>query len=186
MTVAGLALDSSNQSPIVLLRDPSGRRQVPIWIDHEQAHNIVAGLKQAKENKPLSHDLMISLLKAGNLQLERVIIHEIEMNTFQAVLKLISKKSTNEKVEKQATNLIEIEARPSDAIALAVRAKCTIWMFEQVVVEASIPVDEDADLKDQNEFKRFLNDIRPADLIRHLEDDDQINDPPLDSTDSDN
>ena len=85
MTVAGIALDTSNHSPIVLLRDPSGCRQVPIWIDHEQAHSIVAGLKQAKENKPLSHDLMISLLKAGNLNLKSVIIHEVEDNNCDMV-----------------------------------------------------------------------------------------------------
>ena len=63
MTVAGLALDASNRSPIVLLRDPSGHRQVPIWIDHAQAHNIVAGLQLIDDSQPLTHDLMVSLLK---------------------------------------------------------------------------------------------------------------------------
>ena len=184
MTVAGIALDSSNHSPIVLLQDPSGRRQVPIWIDHEQAHNIVAGFRQTNADRPLSHDLMISLLKAGNLRLDRVIIHEIEMNTFQAILKLSPKERVNEKNRDDSKSLIEIQARPSDAIALAVRTKCGIWMFEQVVVKASIPVDEEADVKDQNEFKRFLRDISPADLIRHLEDSDQINDNPFNQTDS--
>jgi len=184
MTVAGIALDSSNHSPIVLLRDPSGRRQVPIWINHEQAHNIVAGFKQTNEDKPLSHDLMISFLEAGNLRLDRVIIHEIEMNTFQAVLKLDSKEKTDRKNEDESKKFFEIAARPSDAIALAVRTKCSIWMFEQVVVEASIPVDEEADVKDQNEFKRFLSDISPADLIRHLKGSDQVNDNPFNQTDS--
>ena len=91
MTVAGLALDTSNQSTIVLLRDPSGRRQVPIWIDNEQAHNIVAGLRQTQTDKPLAHDLMLSLLNAGDLQLEKVIINKIELSTFQAILKVLPK-----------------------------------------------------------------------------------------------
>ncbi len=179
MTVAGIALDTSNHSPIVLLRDPSGCRQVPIWIDHEQAHNIVAGFKQSNEDRPLSHDLMVSLLKAGDLRLDRVIIHSLQLNTFQAVLKLRPKEN-----EDETNNLMEIQARPSDAIALAVRTKCRIWMLEQVVIEASIPVDEEADVHDQNEFKRFLEDLSPADLIQHLENSDQINDNTFNQTDS--
>ena len=61
MSVAGLALDASTRSPIVLLRDLSGHRQIPIWIDHAQARHIMAGIKSLETNIPLSHDLMISL-----------------------------------------------------------------------------------------------------------------------------
>ena len=166
MSVAGLALDASSRSPIVLLRDPSGRRQVPIWIDQAQAHNIMAGIQDSPIPRPLSHDLMVALLKAGNLQLERVIIHAIEDNTFQAVLKLRLKASEEEpeeeKTPEESTLLLEIDARPSDAIALAVRTKSSIWMLEEVVAEASIPVDAEADAEDQNEFRRFLDEVSPA------------------------
>ena len=185
MTVAGLALDASNRSPIVLLRDPSGHRQVPIWIDHSQAHNIVAGLKQSHTDFPLTHDLIVSLLKAGNLLLDRVIIHEVTGNTFQAVLKLSFKPVAGEQTDDKATTQFEIEARPSDAIALAVRTKCSIWMLEKVVAEASIPVNEEADEEDQDEFRRFLDDVSPADLIRHLKENDQNNEPPFDRPNSD-
>ena len=184
MTVAGLALDPSNRSPIVLLRDPSGHRQVPIWINHDQAHNIISGLKQTQGNRPLTHDLMVSLLNAGNLLLERVIIHEIAGNTFQAVLKLRLKTSPDRMKGKGSHAPFEIEARSSDAIALAVRTKCSIWMLEKVVAEASIPVDEIADEEDQDEFRRFLDDVSPADLIRHLKENDQNNEPPFDSPNS--
>ena len=88
MSVAGIALDASSRSPIVLLRDPSRSRQVPIWIDQAQAHNIMAGLNDSPQPRPLSHDLMAALLDAGGLQLERVIIHAIEDSTFRAVLRL--------------------------------------------------------------------------------------------------
>ena len=186
MTVAGLALDASNRSPIVLLRDLSGRRQVPIWIDHAQAHNIVAGFQLNQGSKQLTHDLMVSLLKLGQLHLDRVIIHSIKENNFQAVLKLRSKTSENDNSENNSTALFEIEARPSDAIALAIRTKCTIWMLENVVAEASIPVNEEADAKDQNEFSRFINDVSPADLIRHLKDDKKISKKPFDRPDSEN
>ncbi|MEX1317153.1 MAG: bifunctional nuclease family protein [Synechococcaceae cyanobacterium] len=163
MQVAGIALDATSRSPIVLLRDPSGRRQVPIWIDQAQAQNILAGVADAPPPRPLSHDLMVSLLRAGELQLERVIIHAIEDNTFRAVLKL-SHQGNGEGAEE----LVEVDARPSDAIALAVRTGSGIWMLEEVVADASIPVDAEADAEDSSEFRRFLDSVSPAELVRHL------------------
>jgi bifunctional DNase/RNase len=159
MSVAGIALDAASRSPIVLLRDPSGRRQVPIWIDQSQAQNILAGLSDQKPPRPLSHDLMAALLEAGGLRLERVVIHAIEDATFRAVLKL---SRSGEPAE------IELDARPSDAIALAVRTGSGVWMLEEVVADASIPVDAEADAEDDADFRRFLDCTSPAELIRHL------------------
>jgi bifunctional DNase/RNase len=158
MRVAGIALDAASRSPIVLLRDPSGRRQVPIWIDQAQAQNILSGINRERPPRPLSHDLMASLLTAGGLSLERVVIHTIEDNTFRAVLKLVDSGGA-------AT---ELDARPSDAIALALRTDSGIWMLEEVVADASIPVDAEADAEDQEDFRRFLDRTSPAELIRHL------------------
>jgi bifunctional DNase/RNase len=158
MRVAGIGLDAASRSPIVLLRDPSGRRQVPIWIDQAQAQNILAGLNGERPPRPLSHDLMVRLLEAGGLQLERVVIHTIEDSTFRAVLK----------VRRGEEEAIELDARPSDAIALALRTGSGIWMLEEVVADASIPVDAEADAEDQEDFRRFLDRTSPAELIRHL------------------
>ena len=189
MSVAGIALDASSRSPIVLLRDPSRSRQVPIWIDQAQAHNIMAGLNGTPQPRPLSHDLMAALLDAGGLQLERVIIHAIEDSTFRAVLRLRDSdlesdldsdlESDSDTVTAEADavetavdgddNLLEIDARPSDAIALAIRTGSSIWMLEEVVAEASIAVDAEADAEDRDEFRRFLDGISPAALGRHLE-----------------
>ena len=158
MRVAGIGLDAASRSPLVLLRDPAGRRQVPIWIDQAQAHNILAGLNGDRPPRPLSHDLMVKLLEAGGLQLERVVIHAIEDSTFRAVLKL-------RRGEEEA---LELDARPSDAIALALRTGSGIWMLEEVVADASIPVNAEADAEDQEDFRRFLDRTSPAELIRHL------------------
>ena len=158
MRVAGIGLDAASRSPLVLLRDPAGRRQVPIWIDQAQAQNILAGLNGDRPPRPLSHDLMVKLLEAGGLQLERVVIHAIEDSTFRAVLKL-------RRGEEEA---IELDARPSDAIALALRTGSGIWMLEEVVADASIPVDAEADAEDQEDFRRFLDRTSPSDLVRHL------------------
>ena len=157
MRVAGIALDAASRSPIVLLRDPSGRRQVPIWIDQAQAQNILAGLSDDIPPRPLSHDLMASLLEIGGLTLERVIIHAIEDNTFRAVLKLSG-----------AGGGSELDARPSDAIALALRTGSGIWMLEEVVADASIPVDAEADAEDAADFRRFLDAVSPAELVRQI------------------
>ena len=196
MHVAGIALDAGSRSPIVLLRDPSGRRQVPIWIDQPQAHNIMAGIQGEEPPRPLSHDLMVALLEAGELELERVIIHAIEDSTFRALLKLqrcghngvdadqlkgddqSEEKGQEQPPETQmappeafadSSEDIEIDARPSDAIALAVRTGTGIWMLEEVVAEASIPVDAEADSEEQDEFRRFLDQVSPAALVRHLQ-----------------
>ena len=178
MSVAGIALDAASRSPIVLLRDPSGRRQVPIWIDQSQAQNIMAGLQGTEPVRPLSHDLMATLLVAGGLTLDRVVVHAIEDSTFHAVLKLIPRggevdsepgdeTSANSGEESQC---LDLDARPSDAIALAVRTGSSIWMLEEVVAEASIPVDAEADAEDQSAFNRFVDDLSPAALVRHLRD----------------
>ncbi len=74
---------------------------------------------------------------------------------------------------KKEQNLIELPARPSDAIGLAVRAKCSIWMLENVVAEASIPVNPAADTEDLDKFRRFLDHTNPAELIRHFQNRDE-------------
>jgi bifunctional DNase/RNase len=158
MHVAGIALDAASRSPIVLLRDPSGRRQVPIWIDQAQAQNILAGINRERPPRPLTHDLMVQLLELAGLRLDRVIVHAIEDNTFRAVLKLIN----------SADESSDLDARPSDAIALALRTGSGIWMLEEVVADASIPVDAEADAEDLEDFRRFLDRTSPAELIRHL------------------
>jgi bifunctional DNase/RNase len=158
MHVAGIALDAASRSPIVLLRDPSGRRQVPIWIDQAQAQNILAGINRERPPRPLTHDLMAQILHLADLRLERVIVHAIEDNTFRAVLKLVNASGES----------TDLDARPSDAIALAVRTGSGIWMLEEVVADASIPVDAEADAEDQEDFRRFLDRTSPAELIRHL------------------
>ena len=189
MSVAGIALDAASRTPIVLLRDPSGRRQVPIWIDQAQAHNIMAGLQSSESPRPLSHDLMAALLLVGELTLERVIIHAIEDDTFRAVLKLSRDAPTNEQDETEEDD-IDVDARPSDAIALAVRTGSGIWMLEEVVAEASIAVDAEADARDQSDFNRFVDELSPAALVRHLrgrgpDDPENPNDDNTDNDDND-
>ncbi|HCX52990.1 MAG TPA: bifunctional nuclease family protein, partial [Synechococcus sp. UBA9887] len=91
-------------------------------------------------------------------------------STFHAVLKLRSDQdpSQEETLDDDPDDPLQVDARPSDAIALAVRTGSSIWMLEEVVAEASIAVDAEADAEDQSAFNRFVDDLSPAALVRHL------------------
>ena len=155
MKVAGIALDAATRSPIVLLRDATERRALPIYIGQEQAKAIISSLEGRKPPRPLTHDLMVNFLEAWNLTLERIVIHSLQDNTFYAVL-----------IVRQGEVKKEIDARPSDAIALALRTNSPIWVMEEVVADASIPVDRDADEAERRAFREFISNLRPEDLIK--------------------
>jgi bifunctional DNase/RNase len=155
MKVAGIALDAVTRSPIVLLKDGSDRRALPIYIGQDQAKSIIGALEQQKAPRPLTHDLFINLFEMWGLELDRIIIHSLQDNTFFAVLCL-----------KQGEIKKEMDCRPSDAIAIALRAGCPIWVMEEVIADASIPVDHDADEEERRAFRDFVAQLRPEDLIQ--------------------
>jgi uncharacterized protein len=157
MRVAGIALDAITRSPIVLLKDSTERRALPIYIGQEQAKAIMGVLENQKPPRPLTHDLIINVFEAWNMTLEKVIIHSLQKDTFYASLIL-----------RQGENRKEIDARPSDAIAVALRTNTPIWVMEEVISEASIPVDRDADEAEQEAFREFLSNLRPEDLIKRF------------------
>jgi uncharacterized protein len=153
MKVAGIALDAVSRSPIVLLRDAAERRQLPIFIGQEQARNIISALENQVPPRPLTHDLLVNLLEEWNMVLERVVIHSLQDNTFYAILQV-----------RQGEARKEIDSRPSDAIAIALRTKSPIWVMEEVIADASIPVDRDADEAERQAFRDFLSNLRPDDF----------------------
>ncbi|MBO9998763.1 MAG: bifunctional nuclease family protein [Cyanobacteria bacterium SID2] len=154
MKIAGIALDAATRSPIVLLRDADERRALPIYISQDQARSIISAMENHTPPRPMTHDLMVNILEEWNLTLDRVIVHALEDNTFYAVLKM-----------SQGQTKKEIDARPSDAIALALRTGASIWVMEEVVADASIPVDREADEAERQAFRDFLNNLSPQELI---------------------
>jgi bifunctional DNase/RNase len=155
MKVAGIALDAVTRSPIVLLKDGSDRRALPIYIGQDQAKSIIGALEQQKPPRPLTHDLITNLFEMWGLELDRIIIHSLQDNTFYAVLCL-----------QQGEIKKEMDCRPSDAIAIALRVNCPIWVMEEVIADASIPVDRDADEEERRAFRDFVSQLRPEDLIQ--------------------
>ncbi|MCU0537859.1 MAG: bifunctional nuclease family protein [Hydrococcus sp. Prado102] len=156
MRVAGIALDAVTRSPIVLLKDGSDRRALPIYIGQDQARAIIGALEQQKPPRPLTHDLIVNFFEAWELNLDRIIIHSLQDNTFYAVLCL----SQGEKKK-------EIDCRPSDAIAISLRTGSPIWVMEEVILEASIPVDQDADEAERRAFREFLAKLTPEELVKN-------------------
>ncbi|MEB3294673.1 MAG: bifunctional nuclease family protein [Synechococcales bacterium] len=153
MKVAGIALDAVSRSPIVLLRDGTDRRQLPIYIGQEQAKAIISALEGQVPPRPLTHDLLVNFLEEWNMVLERVVIHALQDSTFYALLQV-----------RMGETRKDIDARPSDAIAVAIRTKSPIWVMEEVLADASIPVDRDADEAERQAFRDFISNIRPDDF----------------------
>lgn len=155
MKVAAIAVDAFTKSPIVLLKDGSERRALPIYIGQDQARAIMSALERQKPPRPLTHDLLVNILVALDMDLEKIVIHSLQDNTFYAILCLRRGEETQ-----------DIDCRPSDAIAIALRLERPIWVMEEVIADASIPVDRDADEEERQAFREFVANIRPEDFIQ--------------------
>ncbi len=157
MNVAGIAVDAGTRNPMILLRDSSQRRQLPIFISQEQARAIQTVLQGEESTRPMTHDLIANLITAWDMTLQRVVIHALRDSTFYAVMTVV-------KGEGKGAQKKEIDARPSDAISVALRMNAPIWVMEEVVLDAAMPVDREADAAEKEAFHDFLSDISPADF----------------------
>lgn len=150
MFVGGLVLDPSTQAPIVILKDETGQVTLPIWIGIAEATSIASAIKQVAMARPLTHDLMYSVLLDLGVTVERIVITELRESTYFA-----------EMVLRQGDRALIQDCRPSDAIALALRASAPIFVTDQVldhakttfsgtpmppgVAEPEIPTEENAE-----------------------------------------
>src|SRR5207237_8758928 len=132
MFVAGIALDARNGHPIVVLNDSTKRRALPIWIGVAEAQAISKALDNQKPDRPMTHDLLLNVITALGYKIERIEINELASSTYFATIRLVLG-------DKRIDNLKAIDSRPSDAIALALRAKAPIFVSAQVVADGTIP-----------------------------------------------
>lgn len=165
MTLVGVRVELPTNQPIVLLREADGERFLPIWIGGVEAQAIAFGLQGTATPRPLTHDLMRDLLEGLGIAVTRVVISDLRDGTFYADLVLDN-----------AGHEVAVSARPSDAIALAVRIGAPLFAAEAVLDEASILIDEEeaeSDAKGEGEedaeavveeFREFLEDINPEDF----------------------
>mgnify|MGYP006419343901 CR=1 FL=1 len=150
MQLGGLGFDPKNMSPIVLLRDSEERNFLPIWIGMFEAASIAMELQEFKPPRPMTHDLLVNFINVLNAKVIKVIINQIVENTFFAVIEL--KKEGSEEI-------IKMDSRPSDAIAIAVRTSAPIFVSETVMVKAKM-VNAEKDEEDNKKFKDFIKGIK--------------------------
>jgi bifunctional DNase/RNase len=155
VSIYGVSFDMVGKQPIVLLKTTSGNKFLPIWIGHPEAAAILMKLQGAPTPRPMTHDLVTDMLTELNAQVARIAVTELRENTFYAIITLQVNGSE-----------IEIDSRPSDAIALAVRCQAPIFAAEDVIEESSIEFEHE--VEDQEEvvekFKDFLDQVSPEDF----------------------
>jgi bifunctional DNase/RNase len=155
--IYGVSFDMVGKQPIVLLKTVDDNRYLPIWIGHPEAAAILMKLQGADTPRPMTHDLMVDMLDQVETKVERITVNELRDNTFFATI-VISVSGTE----------IEIDSRPSDALALAVRVQAPIFVAEDVIEESSIEFDQGIEDNEQvvEKFKDFLDDVSPEDFLQ--------------------
>ena len=127
MFVGGLVLDPNTQAPVVVLKDESGKIHLPIWIGIAEATSIASAIKQINMGRPLTHDLMYEIFNQAGLSVQRVVITDLKDSTYYAEL-IIS----------MGDKIFIVDSRPSDAIAVALRAAAPIFVAEKVLEQAKM------------------------------------------------
>ena len=160
MQIGGLGFDPRNLSPIVLLRDEEEMNFLPIWIGIFEAAAIATELQGMHPPRPMTHDLLKTALEKFDGKITKIIINDVKEGTFYAIIE----------VEKKDGKKINIDSRPSDAIALAVRTKAPIFVSEGVMMQAKL-VNAEKDAEETKKFKEFIENMRPEDFTKYYKKD---------------
>jgi uncharacterized protein len=157
MSIYGINLDLFSSSPIVILKVEDENRYLPIWIGQPEARSILMKLQNQEFSRPLTHDLAVSLVAELGGSMEKVTVTELRDSTFFAVISVEIEGRT-----------VEIDSRPSDAIALAVRAGAEIFAADEVIEEAAVVFEEAMEETPEDEvvdkFKDWMNQVSPEDF----------------------
>jgi bifunctional DNase/RNase len=158
MSLVGVRVEVPSNQPIVLLREEEGPRYLPIFIGQPEATAIVYALQGMETPRPMTHDLMKTVLDELTIELRRVVITELHDSTFYAEIELAD--------ESTPGGVRRISSRPSDALALAARyaVHVPIYAAESVLDEAGIVFDEEDEETQIEEFREFLNQVQPEDF----------------------
>ncbi|MGH3665695.1 MAG: bifunctional nuclease family protein [Egibacteraceae bacterium] len=152
LELVGVRVELPNNQPIVLLKERTGERFLPIWIGPVEATSIAFALQGVATERPMTHDLMRDLLASLEVSVDRIVVTELRERTFYAEIQMTADGGS-----------VVVSSRPSDAIALAVRATVPIFADESVLAEAGIEI-EDEDEAEVEQFKEFLDKVIPEDF----------------------
>ncbi len=155
LEIVGVRVELPSNQPIVLLREQEGSRYLPIWIGANEATSIATAMEGVEPPRPLTHDLMRSVIDAVGALAVRIVITEMRDSVFYADLAL-----------DMAGNEIEVSSRPSDAIALAVRTGTPVFASPSLMDEAGVHFEEETEAEDEVErFREFLEDVTVEDFL---------------------
>jgi len=159
MLIYGVSFDLVGKQPIVLLKTAEGNKFLPIWIGHPEAAAILMKLQSQAPPRPMTHDLLSDVLEQLGAQIIRITVTELRENTFYAQI-----------TRQQDGGEIEIDSRPSDAIALAIRAEAPIFAADRVIEESAIEfegeeIDQDRLDEEVAKFRNFLDEVTPEDFV---------------------
>jgi uncharacterized protein len=154
--IRGLMMDPATNMPIVVLKDVGSDTVMPIWVGIFEANAIAIEIEKVAAPRPMTHDLTRNLMRHLNAELERVVITEIKDETFYAMLWL-----------RQGGEPVTVDARPSDAIALALRADCPIYVAEHVMQSAKLNTSGPPDGPTAEQLRSWLEGLNDEDLGRY-------------------
>jgi bifunctional DNase/RNase len=159
VSIAGLTMDPASNTPIIILKSEEDDRAIPIWIGLLEATSIASALQNIKFDRPMTHDLFKNFMERQNMGVSKIEVCDLKDNTFYAKLYITSKEKT-----------FSMDARPSDAIALAVRFQAPIFVDEKVI-EKSKAGEGDAEVIDKSEegkkWAEYLEKLSPEDFGKY-------------------
>jgi bifunctional DNase/RNase len=155
MTIKGLMVDPVTNMPIVVLRDAEGERVLPIWVGVFEANAIALQIENVSTPRPMTHDLLRNVITDLKGTVERIVVTDLKENTFYALIYL-----------RVGGDVVAVDARPSDAIALALRAKAPIFV-EESVIENARSADTSPDRSDADRLQKWLESLSAEDLGKY-------------------
>ncbi len=153
--IKGLMIDPISNLPIVILKDPTSDRVLPIWVGIFEANAIALQIESISTPRPMTHDLVKNLLEALDATIEKIVITELRDSTFYALIHVRFQGVT-----------FHVDSRPSDAIAIALRTEAQIFVEEDVLSEAK-KIDFPKDPAENEKLKKCLENLDPEDLVKY-------------------
>lgn len=161
VSVKSLGVERNTNTPIVVLQEKDGNRMIPIYIGHAEANAIAMELAEVKFERPLTHDLMQQVIIGLGAELSRVVLTRVEKSTYYAELHL-----------RRDDHVIQIDARPSDSIAIALRLKAPIFAAEDLLdissSEDTIVPDIGGEILNSDALKKYLEKLNPEDFGKFI------------------
>jgi bifunctional DNase/RNase len=155
MTIKGLMVDPITNMPIVILKDKDGERVLPIWVGIFEANAIALQIENIVTPRPMTHDLLRNIITDLEGRVDRVVVSDLKENTFYAIVHLTVRGER-----------IAVDARPSDAIALALRTRAPI-LVEETVIENAKTVDFASERTDNDRLQKWLESLDPEELGKY-------------------